>query len=405
MSEPVLGGPRVGAPPRRGRSLRTELLVNLGFVTSAAVVLVGLNTVLLLGGDLGGTWRPLLALWLGSTAVFVCFGAYTVHRAVIRPLQRLADEAQGLARGEIPAQPPEHETRELGELADRYRAMAEELLDAQSHAVRVEKLAGIGRLAAGVAHEIRNPLGAIGTYTEVLRHRGSDPTVIGEMHGAIARVDRIVQGLLDYARPGADGRGSATGRTRAIGMSDLNQAVRTAIDFLTAQGMLNERGLTVELDHSLELVRGDRHALEQVVLNLLVNACQATPGGRIVAGTSARRLGERHGAATRNGPAPRARKDWLPRPRRHDLAPGTPGGLLYVADDGPGVPEADRERVFDPFFTTKEPGAGTGLGLAIVARTVHESGGVVWVDRAREGGAVFKVFLPLAGTTDALADR
>ena len=66
--------------------------------------------------------------------------------------------------------------------------------------------------------------------------------------------------------------------------------------------------------------------------------------------------------------------------------------MLFVADDGPGVPEADRERIFDPFFTTKDPGQGTGLGLAIVARTVHESGGTVWVDRAREGGAVFKVF-------------
>ncbi len=67
-----------------------------------------------------------------------------------------------------------------------------------------------------------------------------------------------------------------------------------------------------------------------------------------------------------------------------------------MADDGPGVPEEDRERVFDPFFTTKDPGRGTGLGLAIVARTVHEAGGTVWVDRAREGGAVFKVFLPFA---------
>ena len=76
-----------------------------------------------------------------------------------------------------------------------------------------------------------------------------------------------------------------------------------------------------------------------------------------------------------------------------------------MADDGPGVPEGNRERVFDPFFTTKDPGEGTGLGLAIVARKVHESGGVVWVDRAREGGAVFKVFLPLAGGSDASADR
>ena len=79
--------------------------------------------------------------------------------------------------------------------------------------------------------------------------------------------------------------------------------------------------------------------------------------------------------------------------------------MLFVADDGPGVPEADRERIFDPFFTTKDPGQGTGLGLAIVARTVHECGGTVWVDRAREGGAVFKVFLPIAGETDAAADR
>ncbi len=384
--------------PSPRRSLRTELLVNLGFVTSAAVILVGLNTVLLLGGSLDEAWQPMVVLWLTSTTVFVLFGWYLVHRVVLRPLERLSGEAASLARGEIPAQPPAHETRELGQLADRYRAMAEELLDAQSHAVRVEKLAGIGRLAAGVAHEIRNPLGAIGTYTEVLRRRGSDPAVIGEMHTAIGRIDRIVQGLLDYARPGADARSASA-------MVDLNQAVRTALDFLVAQGLLDQDRATVELDDTLELVRGDRHGVEQMVLNLLVNACQASPGGTIAVGTAARRWEERHALATRNGPAPPSRKDWTPRPRRLDLAPGTAGGLLWVADSGPGVPEADRERVFDPFFTTKEPGAGTGLGLAIVARTVHESGGVVWVDRAREGGAVFKVFLPLAGTTDALADR
>src|SRR3954467_13820684 len=205
--------------PSPRRSLRTELLVNLGFVTSAAVILVGLNTVLLLGGTLDDAWQPMVVLWLTSTAVFVLFGWYLVHRVVLRPLQRLSGEADSLARGEIPAQPPAHDTRELGQLADRYRAMAEELLDAQSHAVRVEKLAGIGRLAAGVAHEIRNPLGALGTYVEVLRQRGSDSDITAEMHVAIGRVDRIVQGLLDYARPE---RRPGSARLQGPGQADLN---------------------------------------------------------------------------------------------------------------------------------------------------------------------------------------
>jgi signal transduction histidine kinase len=76
------------------------------------------------------------------------------------------------------------------------------------------------------------------------------------------------------------------------------------------------------------------------------------------------------------------------------VSQGTPGVLLYVTDAGPGVPPEDREKVFDPFYTTKPPGQGTGLGLAIVQRTVHEMGGVVWVEDAREGGAAFKAFFP-----------
>jgi len=164
----------------------------------------------------------------------------------------------------------------------------------------------------------------------------------------------------------------------------------------------------LSLDPGLPPVQGDRHLLEQVVVNLVANACQAAPGGRLVVGTVAqafeagRRLGARSDDDNQGAAVRRA---WSSRPHRLDLPAGSPGAVLYVADDGPGVPAADRERIFDPFFTTKDPGQGTGLGLAIVARTVHESGGIVWVDRAREGGAVFKVFLPLAGETDAAADR
>ena len=384
-------------------SLRTALLVELGFITSSAVAMVGLTTILIAGSDLRLTLASLLLLWLGSTLVFVLFGGYAVHRLVINPLQRLTAEADALAVGEFPAHTPQ-ETAELEALASRYRVMAENLLDIQSQVVRVEKLAGLGRLAAGVAHEVRNPLGALGSYVEVLHRRGADPKVTGDMNQAIERIERIVQGLVDYARPGLNGR--SVQKPAAI---DLNAAVRTVLDFLGSQGMLREHALELSLEPDLPRVSGDQHLLEQVVINLVVNACQASPRGRLAIGTRAKVLGSSRRSAMRQNDggsrSPDPGRNWSPEPRPLELPPGTRGAMLFVADEGPGVSEADRERVFDPFFTTKEPGQGTGLGLAIVARTVHECGGSVWVDRAREGGAVFKVFLPTAGETDAAAHR
>ena len=162
---------------------------------------------------------------VGSTAVFVLFGSYVVHRLGDRPLERLAAEADGLAVGALPSPAPVYETAELDRLSARYRAMAEDLLDAQSHMVRVEKLAGIGQLAAGVAHEVRNPLGALATYLEVLQRRGADPAVTDEMRGAIERIERIVQGLVDYARPPSRG-------VQVPGATDLNAAVATVAEFL-----------------------------------------------------------------------------------------------------------------------------------------------------------------------------
>jgi two-component system, NtrC family, sensor kinase len=375
----------------------------MGFVTSSAVAMVGLTTILITGGDLRTTLASLLLLWLGSTTVFVLFGGYAVHRLVIRPLQRLTAEADALALGEFPAHAPQ-QTAELELLAARYRVMAENLLDVQSQVVRVEKLAGLGRLAAGVAHEVRNPLGALGSYVEVLQRRGTDPKVTGDMHQAIERIERIVQGLVDYARPGSNGQIHP-----GPGSADLNAAVQTVLDFLGAQGMLRDHTLELTLDPNLPRVCGDQHLLEQVVLNLVVNGCQASPSGRLAIGTLSKELVGGRRTTTRRSDdgeqVPAAGRNWSPEPRPLELPPGTRGAMLFVADDGPGISEAERERVFDPFYTTKEPGQGTGLGLAIVARTVHECGGTVWVDRARDGGAVFKVFLPIAGETDAAAHR
>jgi signal transduction histidine kinase len=139
--------------------------------------------------------------------------------------------------------------------------------------------------------------------------------------------------------------------------------------------------------------------LQQALVNLVLNAVDAVrgaPGGVVVLGVRRWAYNPGRGAPKRSSDA-----EWIAfprtpvrRPARGEFAAGAPGALLFVADSGPGVAPQDRDRIFDPFFTTKPPGRGTGLGLAIVARAVHDMGGVVWVEQAREGGAAFKLFFP-----------
>lgn len=398
-ASPVSDGPPGGQPGGPSRSLRAVLLFNLAFLTSAAVVLASLTTLLVAALDPSAAVWALAALWVASTALFVLFGRHLVQRTVLHPLDALSAEADRLAGGGATTALGTYESREFAHLADRFQSMADQLLDAQSQMIRAEKLAGVGRLAAGVAHEIRNPLGALGTYVEVLRQRGADSQLTDAMRREVARMDRIVEGLLEYARPAAP-----SGQAGLAGMA------RDVVGFLGDQGALKGHEVILQLSDALPPVRGDQGALEQVLVNLLLNARDASPkGGRIWVGAVPKTFVPRnvpeHRAADGAGAPGRPVIPGTRRPWRPDLPAGTAGGLLYVADEGAGVPEGDREAVFDPFYTTKDPGRGTGLGLAIVARTVHDSGGVVWVDRAREGGAVFKVFLPLAEAVDAHPGR
>jgi signal transduction histidine kinase len=381
---------------RHRRSLRSQLVAELVLVASAAVVLVGIITALVAGANVASLALPLTAFWAGSTAVLLVFGLHLLRRQVLRPLDALAAEADALAegadvlaKGAAAGRPyTDYETREFQALAERFRAMAGGLLDAQGQVVRSEKLAGIGRLAAGVAHEVRNPLGAIGTWIEVLRQRGTEPVVLDDMRTAVDRIERIVASLLDYARPAP-----ATER------SDLSRVARRASSFLGAQGALREVQFELVLDQTVPLVLGDAHALEQVVINLVLNA-RDSAARKIVVSVQPHSLkvGMRPSARLHDDGQVFHLRPLTPRPVRPELPSGAQGVLLIVADDGPGIADENRERVFDPFYTTRDPGKGTGLGLAIVARTVHEAGGMVWVDRAREGGAAFKVFLPSRDT-------
>jgi signal transduction histidine kinase len=176
--------------------------------------------------------------------------------------------------------------------------------------------------------------------------------------------------------------------------------VQRTRELLAAQGVLNHVTVDLELTHDDLVVRADAHDLEQVFVNLMLNAVDAMDGaGHILARTT--RLGRdelERGLARRatdpahvermREPSPRIAR-WLAATNARAMA------KVVIADAGPGVPAELSERIFEPFVTTKDPGRGTGLGLAIVARVVENCAGTVWVDRAREGGAAFHVLLPL----------
>src|SRR2546428_527085 len=154
-------------------ALRTELLFYLSFFAAAAL-LVGVATTAVAGPIASGAefWL-VMALVALEVGVFVVFGRYLVTRLVLRPLQHLMSAADQVADGDLKARAPDGETRDFATLAARLNRMTDHLLDAQSQLVRSEKLASVGRLAAGIAHEVGNPLGAVGTFLEVLRRRGA----------------------------------------------------------------------------------------------------------------------------------------------------------------------------------------------------------------------------------------
>jgi signal transduction histidine kinase len=339
---------------RHRPALRTELLINLVVLAAGALVLAVVSALLAPSFGDGRIGALLLAVLVAAdVAIFIAFGRYLVTRLVTRPLDGLVAATEAVAAGELARRAPPGDTAELDRLAASVNRMTERLLDAQSALVRAEKLATAGRLAAGIAHEVGNPLAAIGTYLEVLRRRGTEPEVIAAVEREAARIDRIVRSLLDYARP----------RTPDREPLRLTELVATVVELLTAQGALRDRAVTVQHGTDVPAVAGDRTALEQVLVNLLLNAVDAAgPEGAIAVQTAAEVAMAR----------------------------------LEVRDSGPGVPAELAGRIFEPFVSTKDPGRGLGLGLAVVQRIVEDHGGTVTVGSAPEGGAAFTVRLPRA---------
>lgn len=270
-------------------------------------------------------------------------------------------------------------------------ARAEQL----EHALReAERLADVGRVAATVAHEIGNPLTGIANYAHVLRARVSgSPEALAALDGIeheVARIDRITSSLLGYAKPKLD----------TPSHFDAGTALRSAVQLLAAQGVFRRVQVHSSIDEApLEIV-GNAHELEQAFVNLLLNAIDAMEAhgtialyaGRTEPDTALR-------APRRSVDAPVQSFERRVDPRleewRSHVPGNTPCAKFVVADSGGGIDRTSSDRIFEPFYTTKAAGEGSGLGLAIVQRAIEAHNGVVWVQRAREGGAAFHVLLPL----------
>src|SRR5437870_4796940 len=249
-------------------SLRAELLFNLAFLAAAALLL-GVGTILV-----ASTFAPERAFPLVLTVValdvgiFIVVGHYVVTRHVLRPVERLMGVADAVASGDLGARAPEAETRDFATLAERLNRMTDHLLDARSQLVRSEKLASVGRLAAGIAHEVGNPLGAVGTYVEVLRRRGADPEVVAGLNRELDRIDHIVRSLLDYARP----------EEEPLDVVQPDEIVRGAFALLAAQGALKAVRASLDVAEGVPRVRARAYLLEQAIVNLVLNAVDAAPG-------------------------------------------------------------------------------------------------------------------------------
>jgi len=331
----------------------------------------------------------LVALYTGLVALALLVFAYiAMTRLVVRPVLALSEEAARVAAGGRALAIPASGARELAELGSSLARMTaamradeaslrekvaalekarRELESAHEILVRSERLASVGRLSAGLAHEIGNPLSAILGFQDLLLAGGLDPgedrDFLLRMKRETERITKILRDLLDFARPASAGPTSGGG-----GRASINDALEDMTALLRPQRPFRGVSLDVHVAPGLPAVGLSHERLVQVLLNLLMNAADA--------------LDERGGHV------------------RVDADRGAEGRLrIVIEDDGPGVPEAVRAHLFEPFVTTKDVGKGTGLGLAVCRGLVEAAGGTIELDDdgGELGGARFVLDLPVAG--------
>jgi signal transduction histidine kinase len=332
--------------------------------------------------DLAATERAIAASMLLLAVAIAVVQGVLAARFVTRPLDVLSQSMRRLRHGDLTAPDLPPSADEVGALRAEFETLVSELRDTREHLAqavesrrtlerglqRVDKLVTIGHLSASLAHEIGSPLQIVGGRARALVDRPHDPDEV-RRHATILvaqtdRIGRVIAQLMTYARR----------RPVRLAETDLSAPARAILDLL--ESVARRRGVALELACSDPAPRAlvDVDQIQQVVLNLLNNAIEATPpGGRI-------RLHIDRSSITPAGE---------PRP--------IPAARLVVEDTGGGIPVEHLPRVFDPFFTMRADGNGTGLGLAVVRAIVLDHGGAISATSNVGHGSRFVVELPLRG--------
>ncbi len=350
--------------------------------------------------SLAGSQKLLLFYIVLDILVLVAFGAYVFSKLVVKPVQKLVQTAESFQEGDIIPDVSAGEQNELGKLSQALNAMLQRLAEnkeelhqhitsleqanlelqrAQQEVIFSEKLASVGRLAAGIAHEIGNPIGIVLGYLELLQRKDTDESerleLVGRMATEIQRVNQTIRQLLDFSRPSSSER-------EAISVHPL---IKEILDVLDHQLRQKDIEVVLELEAQADVVFANADQLKQVFLNLMVNAADAMEGN-----SDRPQGGELH-VRTRafvDGSLIRGKSGAQPRRRRTDPATADYSHLrrsrgtnrerwlqIQFADTGVGIPKENQKRVFDPFYTTKEVGKGTGLGLSVSIQIIETIGG------------------------------
>ena len=364
--------------------------------------------------------RIILITVVLDAIVLIIFGSFLLSRVLVKPIKDLVRLTQKIGEGDFSQKIEVTSKNEIGQLIGSFNRMIEkikenqeslenhlktlestnkQLKQAQEELIRAEKLASIGRFAAGVAHEVGNPLGAILGYTSILEKEGLDreeaKDYLMRIEKEIERINRIVRELLNFARPSKF----------EIHEVEINKVIESTLSLLSYQKIFKNIETQLDLQPDLSMIKGDESQLSQIFINIILNSIDAMiDGGILQIQTREHVVGNLYPNQFQQIYPQRRKSDPQESNYSHLRKPDPFSSLLTkfsrgdrlvkirISDTGIGIKKEDLDNIFDPFFTTKAPDKGTGLGLSVSLRIVESLGGEIKVESEVGKGTTFEIY-------------